>query len=544
MKSSISARDHDRIARYLDGEISARDFEELQDRLAVDAELRALLRRYLAVQHFLEMGGGHGGEVGASWGEPENAVPHVAPRRLQLVSVAIAAGVAFCLGLLLAFFPGGGDESAAVAPLEEASAMGYAVLSELDDARWADGAPRFEAGQILGENRLELVSGRAEVRFFSGAVMTFQGPAQVRLRSAWEADCVEGAIRMEVPPAARGFVLHAAGTRVVDLGTEFGMVVKGEQASVEVFDGEISLQGSERKEKLVKAGDAWEFRSDGSASPAAPGRVRYPESIAPSAVAATAMQEEFLRWQGHRDRVAADPRVIAYYTFDGGNERGEPILDLRGGHDGSVIIAERVEGRWPGPKSAREFRRVGSRVRVNIPGEFGAFTFLCWARIDSLDRTYNALFMGDGYETGEPHWQIRHDGCLMLSVMVDDSRPNPQFAGDAGFHRVYLSPPLWDISMSGRWVHLCSVFDPENREVSHFVDGEKIERHLIEEDYLIETLRIGNAEIGNWGQPFRRTPHFAIRNLNGRIDELAIYDAALQPEEVREWFEASRYRHR
>ena len=78
--------------------------------------------------------------------------------------------------------------------------------------------------------------------------------------------------------------------------------------------------------------------------------------------------------------------------------------------DGAVVLAEPVDGRWPGLKSALEFRRPGSRVRVNIPGEFPAFTFMCWVRIDSLDRWYNALFMADSYETGEPHWQIRNDG--------------------------------------------------------------------------------------------------------------------------------------
>ena len=205
-----------------------------------------------------------------------------------------------------------------------------------------------------------------------------------------------------------------------------------------------------------------------------------------------------------------------------------------------MILAEPVAGRWPGLKSALEFRRPGARVRVNIPGEFPAFTFMAWVRIDSLDRWYSALFMGDGYETGEPHWQIRDDGKMMLSVMVDDSRPNPYRANDAGFHRVYFSPPMWDLSMSGEWIHLASVFDPGNQTVSHYVNGSRISKQEIEDDYLIEQLRIGNAEIGNWGQPFREDPTFAIRNLNGRMDEMAIFKAALTKDEVARFYEASR----
>ena len=42
--------------------------------------------------------------------------------------------------------------------------------------------------------------------------------------------------------------------------------------------------------------------------------------------------------------------------------------------------------------------------------------------------------MSDGYETGELHWQIRNDGRLMFSVMVDDTQGIRHFseAGAAG----------------------------------------------------------------------------------------------------------------
>jgi hypothetical protein len=252
---------------------------------------------------------------------------------------------------------------------------------------------------------------------------------------------------------------------------------------------------------------------------------------------------DFERWQSHRNTLAQDPRLIAYYSFDQAMP-GALIQNLsmprNAELDGAAVLAAPVAGRWPGLKSALEFHRPGSRVRVNIPGEFPAFTFACWVRIDSLDRWYNALFMGDGYETGEPHWQIRNDGKMMLSVMVDDTRPNPGSPNDAGFHRVYFSPPMWDISMSGQWLHLASVFDPAKREVSHYVNGERISRQIIEDRFHIKTLRIGNAEIGNWGQPFREDPTFAIRNLNGRMDELAIFKVALSDGQIQRLYQESR----
>jgi hypothetical protein len=169
---------------------------------------------------------------------------------------------------------------------------------------------------------------------------------------------------------------------------------------------------------------------------------------------------------------------------------------------------------------------------------------MSWVRVDSLDRQYNGLLMADGYETGEPHWQIREDGRMMLSVMVDESKENPYRKNARGFHRVYFSPPIWDLSMSGQWLHLASTFDPEERRVVHFLNGKVVSVSEIEDNYIIRDLRIGNAEIGNCGHPFREDPVFAIRNFNGRMDELAIFNAALGSQELEKLFTESRSRRR
>ena len=65
------------------------------------------------------------------------------------------------------------------------------------------------------------------------------------------------------------------------------------------------------------------------------------------------------------------------------------------------------------------------------------------------------------------------------------------------------------------------------------MNGEKISEKEVQEAYVIKRLRIGNAEIGNWGDPNRKDPSYAIRNLNGRIDELAIFNVALSESEIK-----------
>lgn len=549
----LAREERDWVDSLIEGTIDERSFTTLQDRMVERPELRKIVRRCLALHHDLQVCAEGSDTASAAWlandAEPENVIPlQQASNSARFFQMAIAASLAFLLGL--AFMRLGSQPEAidqAALPLvgkltPEPSAEGFAVVANLFDVEWASAQNELRKGDSLSAEVLRLTSGVAEVQFFSGATMVIQGPAEIALKSAWEATCKDGIVRMRVPPAARGFKLHGPATEIVDLGTEFGFEVRDGKAHVEVLDGEISFRHRNGEERIVEKGAAWGLPIDGDEARAEIGRVDFPRLGSFDLQAQARQRQDFERWKNHSRALARDKRVIAYYTFDRANAADviPSLAEPRSSEfDGAVVLAETADGRWPGMKQALEFRRPGARVRVRIPGEFQAFTFAAWARIDSLDRRYNALFMGDGYETGEPHWQIRDDGRLMLSVMVDDSRPNPKMPEDAGFHRVYYSPPIWDRSMSGQWMHLVSVFDPANRHVSHYVNGACVSRREIVDDYLIKTLRIGNGEIGNWGQPFRETPWFAIRNLNGRIDELAILNAALTDAEIGELYQNS-----
>jgi hypothetical protein len=206
--------------------------------------------------------------------------------------------------------------------------------------------------------------------------------------------------------------------------------------------------------------------------------------------------------------------------------------------DGKLVgSVEFEDGRFGAMSTSFGFSRPGSRVRVRLDGEFAKFTFAGWVRIDSLEHKYNSIFMSDGYENGEPHWQIRDDGRVMFSVMVDDTpgsgRGNHP---EARLHRIYYTKPVWDVSRSGQWMHLAATYDPQNRVVCQYVNGEQVSEEEIEDEFFVDKLRIGSAEIGNWGQPLRKSSWFRVRNLNGAIDELEIFNAALSAEEIRELY--------
>ena len=92
------------------------------------------------------------------------------------------------------------------------------------------------------------------------------------------------------------------------------------------------------------------------------------------------------------------------------------------------------------------------------------------------------------------------------------------------------SPGLCDCSIQGS--QLAAVYAPVGRRVVQYVNREQISSAEIIDKFHITTLRIGAAEIGNWGQPFRKTAWFAVRNLNETIDELAVFNAAIGSEET------------
>ena len=234
--------------------------------------------------------------------------------------------------------------------------------------------------------------------------------------------------------------------------------------------------------------------------------------------------------------MARDSRLLAYYNFTQ-NDFHRRVLEneTQQGKErsGAIVGADREEGRWQ-EKSALSFKQPGDRVRIHIPGEYTSLTFMSWVKIYSLDHEWNSLYLTDNYQIGECHWQIMRDGRLMFSTKIRDDWDKQL---KAGVHIPNFSRSFWKPELRGKWVHLAVRLDVDKKSVTHFFNGKPLSVHPMKKNFEVTKTRFGNGEIGNWGLPNRPDESYAIRNLNGAIDEFAIFSEALTDEEIRKLYE-------
>ena len=422
---------------------------------------------------------------------------------------------------------------------DEPTSEGVALVTRLVDVVWGAGQGPLEEGDALAPGRLAIASGLAQVEFFCGATVIVEGPAELELQSPLLARVRSGRLRAQVPPAARGFSLEVEDMKVIDLGTEFGLSVSPDGANLQVFDGAVELKQPESEQRLLGAGRALLRTPQGTYAETNVTPDRFVDIAALDTRASERQDERHERWRQRSEKLRRDERLIAYYAFDQPGDwlrrLGSSLEPADSELDGAIVGAHQVAGRWE-TKGGLEFKRPGDRVRVQIPGEFSSLTFACWVKIDSLDRWYNSLFLTDHYNQGEPHWQILDTGQLFFSVRHKPDEAAGELAKRRS-HQVVLSPPFWKPSLSGRWLHLATTYDADAGRTTHYLNGDVLHTETIDPDLLVRTTRIGAASIGNWSIPTRSDAEFAIRNLNGSIDEFAIFAAALPAHEIREMYE-------
>ena len=249
-------------------------------------------------------------------------------------------------------------------------------------------------------------------------------------------------------------------------------------------------------------------------------------------------------WREFRDRLATDKSLIRYYTFEeagqdvpnlGGDKRGELIVSLREPyfnadlHPGQNTDDTRwTEGRFPGKPSLSFGAARDSATRSMFYGTpSGVLTLEAWVRPheNSGGKAEAILFsVGSGFGDG---WFLRASAS---ETSLHIGRPQNE-GGDVELSVKPLAGHVWH--------HVVAVI--EHQTLRLYVDGE---------------LAGTKDFTGSFTQPKAPGGHFALcpeeargglkigsirspdNTLRFDCDELAVYDRALTPEDVRAHFKS------
>ena len=343
-------------------------------------------------------------------------LPQPSPARSRVRKAAWGLALAACLALLaalgLALWPKRPGPA-------ETTSTAVAVLARVSDAQWSQPGELHPVGAALEPGWLRLKSGLVQVVFYSGARLVIEGPAELRLISPREAHCSSGLVSVEVPPQARGFRVSTPQMTVVDLGTAFGLDVRGSGAELHVFRGEVEVQVQTAPKRQLPAGEAATVDDSGviRSIPSNPSLFARAFDLQQQSLAT--QDARYQQWRAANARLNLDPSLLVHFDFENSAPSAWMLHNVASQNaavpDATIVGGQWTEGRWP-QKRALEFRSLSDRVRLNVPGEFDAVTYSAWVNVGGLDRPFNSLFMADGFDPGKIHWQIQNGGVLDLGI--------------------------------------------------------------------------------------------------------------------------------
>ncbi|MCH2024953.1 MAG: FecR domain-containing protein [Verrucomicrobiales bacterium] len=402
---------------------------------------------------------------------------------------------------------------------------GLAILMESVGANFVDnGMQPTKTNGILYPGEIILESGITAIEFYSGARVILEGPAILELTSENSAILREGRIRAQVPPQACGFSVSTPQIEVIDLGTEFGMNIEedGHLTEVHCFSGLVDIY----EDAMSQNPKALRSLESGEAVRIQPNSIqKIPANsmafISYSELAQTSLENSTMRhqkWQELIEEIRADEDILALYTFEGQGPRERSLVNQVSFQSqfshGAIVGCRWTNGRWPS-KGGLEFKSPSDRVHFQSNEPYQTITLSTWVRLDAMPRRLTSLLSSSERSSNSMDWALTSKGQITLKVQSDENKKIHSFT----------SSPILNRNMLGKWIHLASVFNSNEKKVSHYLNSQEISEAKFPKNGLT-AIKFSNAEIGNSSikSSNGRTP---IRYFTGRIDELAIFGRSL-----------------
>lgn len=150
--------------------------------------------------------------------------------------------------------------------------IAVATLLETRDVVWGTATPLDIRARLTSPQTIRCLSGFLRLAFDSGALVTLEGPADLRILSGRRLQAIQGRITARINKEAKGFAIETPNMLVVDQGTEFGVEVDASgKTSVVVFEGLVDLSRPQSVDvpaelKQLVQGEALGVEPDGKLS--------------------------------------------------------------------------------------------------------------------------------------------------------------------------------------------------------------------------------------------------------------------------------------
>jgi len=231
-------KDRSLVHRYLLGDLSEEEVQQLDRLLADDSGLR---REFVIAA---------AAEAGLRENAFERAVVPPAPVQAKRPRRYLWAGLAAIAAAVVVML--------AISPLLFRQ-QAVATLASSENAAWESALPT-KPGSKLAPGLLNLKSGVATIRFNSGAEVVLEAPAGLEVITPVKARLLRGAAMIDVPDSATGFVVETPDGYAIDYGTRFAVRVDQhrKQSDFEIIEGEITVHhpGTGSEVRLTGQGQA------------------------------------------------------------------------------------------------------------------------------------------------------------------------------------------------------------------------------------------------------------------------------------------------
>lgn len=402
----------------------------------------------------------------------------------------------------------------------DADIVTLARVRSLADPVFLEDAPVHKRGQFINEEEIRLESGMLELEFRNGVRVVLEGPTRFKLNSIMNSFCEFGKCSVEVPSGSEGFELFTPFLNIRDLGTEFVVHVDDKQSGVHVISGQVEVD---------KLSENWIIIPQGFGRVV--DHVKTEKQITADKdlfvnrrqmdEAAGQYEEKCLdEWKRRREEQKTHPDLLAYVDFEHASknkvELVSSVLD-RPQKDAFEFHGMRfVTGKWQELKGV-SINRPSDYATLSLPGSYRALSLVMSVKLKNIDRT-NTFLIGKnfGLAAGQIAWQVNSQGQLQFHMMRDEK--NVSF---------YDSPPntvtFKDIDT---WLQIAVVIDPENKQVTHYLDGKPVAVLPFQEKVAVS---LADLYFFNDRSNTKNKTH---RYMSGVVDDFHIFQRALSDKEL------------